>query len=219
MLRSFPRSRGRVMQVFFSDVQLRHAPREFLVRGQWKPCPEAPGRGHRAGSRPAGGGPSDRRAGRLAIVRPSPSVHDRRYLTFLETAHLRWRDLPGASRDRSSPTSTPTAAALGYPQSIVGQAGYHMADTACPIDAESLPAILASADCAIAAATKVRDGGGAAYALCRPPGHHAFADMAGGFCYLNNSAIAAQILRGKYREGCRGGRRSASRQWHPGHAL
>ena len=38
---------------------------------------------------------------------------------------------------------------------------------------------------------------GAAYALCRPPGHHAFADCAGGFCYINNTAIAAQRLRSK----------------------
>lgn len=184
------------MQVFFSDVQLRHAPREFLVRGQWKPCPEAPGRaialeaalmgaGHQV-SAPAAGG-------RAAIA----AVHDARYLTFLETAHLRWRDLPGAA-ETIVPNIHPNGRGLGYPQSIVGQAGYHMADTACPIDQESLPSILASVDCAIAAAQMVRDSNTSAYALCRPPGHHAFADMAGGFCYLNNSAIAAQMLRGKY---------------------
>ena len=45
-------------------------------------------------------------------------------------------------------------------------------------------------------ADAVLDGERSAYALCRPPGHHAFADLAGGFCYLNNSAIAAQLLRG-----------------------
>src|SRR3546814_9253324 len=39
----------------------------------------------------------------------------------------------------------------------------------------------------------------AAYALCRPPGHHAFADMAGGFCFLNNVAIAAEHVRGRHR--------------------
>ncbi len=44
------------------------------------------------------------------------------------------------------------------------------------------------------AARLVRDGADAAYALCRPPGHHAYADMAGGFCFLNNTAIAAQDL-------------------------
>jgi acetoin utilization deacetylase AcuC-like enzyme len=48
------------------------------------------------------------------------------------------------------------------------------------------------------AADMVLDGAPHAYALCRPPGHHAYADMAGGFCFLNNTAIAAQRLRGKH---------------------
>ncbi len=45
------------------------------------------------------------------------------------------------------------------------------------------------------AAEAVMSGEPAAYALCRPPGHHAFADVAGGFCFINNSAVAAQRLR------------------------
>ncbi|MBL8584062.1 MAG: histone deacetylase family protein, partial [Rhizobiaceae bacterium] len=52
-----------------------------------------------------------------------------------------------------------------------------------------------SAWTALAAADSVLAGEACAYALCRPPGHHAFADVAGGFCFLNNSAIAAQRLR------------------------
>ena len=48
------------------------------------------------------------------------------------------------------------------------------------------------------AAQLVLDGEGAAYALCRPPGHHAYRDLAGGFCFLNNSAIAAAHLRLKH---------------------
>lgn len=47
------------------------------------------------------------------------------------------------------------------------------------------------------AADLVTADGDPAYALCRPPGHHAYADQAGGFCFLNNSAIAAQRLRDK----------------------
>jgi acetoin utilization deacetylase AcuC-like enzyme len=38
-----------------------------------------------------------------------------------------------------------------------------------------------------------------AYALCRPPGHHTRADRASGFCYLNNTAAAAQRLRAKFK--------------------
>jgi acetoin utilization deacetylase AcuC-like enzyme len=55
-----------------------------------------------------------------------------------------------------------------------------------------------SAQSALAAAATVRDGARASYALCRPPGHHARADAAGGFCYLNNAAIAAQSLRQRF---------------------
>jgi len=56
-------------------------------------------------------------------------------------------------------------------------------------------AALASAETATTAAGLVLAGAGETYALCRPPGHHAYADMAGGFCFLNNTAIAAQHLR------------------------
>ncbi len=93
------------------------------------------------------------------------------------------------------PNVHPNGRAGGYPASAVGQAGYHMADTACPIAEGTWEAALASAEIAVSAAELVQQGARGAYALCRPPGHHAFADMAGGFCFLNNSAIAAQWLR------------------------
>ena len=68
------------------------------------------------------------------------------------------------------------------------------ADTACPISAGSWEAIYWSAQTALSAADLMLAGEAAVYALCRPCGHHAFRDLAGGFCYLNNSAIAAQWL-------------------------
>jgi acetoin utilization deacetylase AcuC-like enzyme len=123
-------------------------------------------------------------------------VHGADYLTFLETAHRRWRELPGAGPE-VVPNIHPVRRAGGYPVSVIGQAGWHMTDTACPITAESWPAIQASANSAVHAAELMMAGVPAAYALCRPPGHHAYADMAGGFCYLNNTAIAAQHLRRK----------------------
>ena len=93
------------------------------------------------------------------------------------------------------PNIHPIARGGSYPASAVGQAGYHMADTACPISAETFDSACWSAWSAVEAADAVLAGEPAAYALCRPPGHHAFADVAGGFCFLNNSAIAAQRLR------------------------
>jgi len=75
-----------------------------------------------------------------------------------------------------------------------GQAGYHQADTACPISSATWESAYWSAQSALSAAQAIIEGDRAAYALCRPPGHHAFSDLAGGFCFLNNSAIAAEAL-------------------------
>jgi acetoin utilization deacetylase AcuC-like enzyme len=71
-----------------------------------------------------------------------------------------------------------------------------MGDNACSIGARTWEAAIASANMATHAAQLVLGGERVAYALCRPPGHHAYADRANGFCYLNNVAIAAQHLRG-----------------------
>ena len=82
----------------------------------------------------------------------------------------------------------------GLPTGIQGQAGYYMATNSAPIAEGTWIASLASADIALTAASALLSGETAAYALCRPPGHHAFSDLAGGFCYLNNIAIAASHL-------------------------
>ena len=85
-----------------------------------------------------------------------------------------------------------------YPKALAGRAGWHQVDLACPIGPHTWDAALASSEVATTAADLVLGGVPQAYALCRPPGHHAYADMAGGFCFLNNTAIAAQRLRGKH---------------------
>jgi acetoin utilization deacetylase AcuC-like enzyme len=64
-----------------------------------------------------------------------------------------------------------------------------------PILEGSWKAAYWAAQCALTAADAVRGGRRAAYALCRPPGHHAAADLYGGYCYLNNAAIAARSLQ------------------------
>ena len=86
------------------------------------------------------------------------------------------------------------------PRALAGRAGWHQADlAACPIGPGTWDAALASSEVAATAADMVLAGERHAYALCRPPGHHAYADMAGGFCFLNNTAIAAQRLRAAHQ--------------------
>ena len=92
----------------------------------------------------------------------------------------------------------PVRHAATYPTHIVGRLGWHTADTGCPIGPGTFAAACAATDVAATAAQMVLDGEDAVYALCRPPGHHAFRDVAGGFCFLNNSAVAAAHLRLKH---------------------
>ncbi len=80
------------------------------------------------------------------------------------------------------------------PAGLLGLVGLYIADTSTPIRAGTWPAVYGAAQCAVAAADAAL-AAGHAYALCRPPGHHAYADSAGGFCFLNNSAIAAERMR------------------------
>ena len=184
------------MKVVFSETQRRHDPTFFLSSGTQRPNPEVPRRCDILLQAALGAGltqvvPDD------AGLAPVAAVHKPDYIHFLRHIHARWREIDGASAE-VIPNIHPDRRNGAYPASAVGQAGYHMADTACPISAGTYEAALASAHTAYHAAGLVLGGERAAYALCRPPGHHAFADLAGGFCFFNNSGIAAQALRSRH---------------------
>jgi acetoin utilization deacetylase AcuC-like enzyme len=122
---------------------------------------------------------------------PLGAVHTPDYLAFLAEGYGAWRALPDAGPE-IVPNVHPNRPMTSYPTGIIGRAGWHMADTSCPIGDGTWEAARAAADAALTATDLVLEGARVAYALCRPPGHHAFPDMAGGFCFLNNVAIAAE---------------------------
>jgi acetoin utilization deacetylase AcuC-like enzyme len=126
---------------------------------------------------------------------PLARVHTGRYLKFLEVAYDDWVKLEGTGPEVVA-NMFPIGKDPGYPDIISGRAGFHMEDLSCPINAGTWRAAYGSAQTALAAADALRVGPDTrAFALCRPPGHHAFAERAAGYCYLNNAAIAAQYLR------------------------
>ena len=180
------------MEVVFSQVHERHAPKTFLLRGRLVDSPEVPERAHRLVE-------SVRSEGHRIVspddfgVTPRAAVHTPEYLKFLETIAEQWQETDGSGPE-VIPNIHPNRNMSSRPTGPVGLAGYHTADTSCPIGTGTWEAAVASANCAIHAAQLVLDGARVAYALCRPPGHHAYSDMAGGFCYLNNVAIAAQHM-------------------------
>ncbi|MHA3913710.1 histone deacetylase family protein [Halovulum sp. GXIMD14793] len=181
------------MKAYFDDRQWNHDPKHFMANGTLSPNPEQPRRiDVLHGGAVAAGCSFDTPAD--AGLGPIAAVHSPEYLTFLQTIHTRWQRTEGAGPE-VIPNIHPANRSDSYPKSAVGQAGYHQADTACPIAAGTWEAAYWSAQTAIAGVDCVIGGARAAYALCRPPGHHAFGDMAGGFCFLNNSAIAAERIR------------------------
>lgn len=180
------------MKAVFDDRQRIHDPRHFMANGVRLPNPEQPERINRlhTGALEAGctfAAPEDHGLG------PVAAVHSAEYLAFLQTIHERWQRIPDAGEE-VIPNVHPDRRTASYPKSAVGQAGFHQADTACPIGAGTWESAYWSAQTALSAADLLTAGERQVYALCRPPGHHAFGDLAGGFCFLSNSAIAAEYL-------------------------
>jgi acetoin utilization deacetylase AcuC-like enzyme len=131
------------------------------------------------------------------------AVHDDALLAHLATVHADWTAAgfpvdPG--QDRVVPYVFPTPAMLDglpvrQPAAIHARAGRYCYDTMTLVGPGTWRAARAAVDAAQTAADLVAAGERAAYAICRPPGHHATRDGYGGSCYLNNAAVAAEALR------------------------
>jgi len=125
---------------------------------------------------------------------PRLRVHDAGYLHFLETAWSEW--VAAGNRGEAIPDCWPARRMTQRrPASITGKLGYYAMAGETSISAGTWEAACAAVDVALTAASHVKDGARGAFALCRPPGHHAAHDLYGGYCFLNNAAIAAQFLR------------------------
>jgi len=185
------------MKAVFSAAQLAHDPKRFFSWGNVVNHPEHPERARRllAGARKVG---ADILATRSFERSHLEKIHTPRYLDFLETGHRVWSRHEGANREVLPSQRPSMAPPYNYPSNIMGRAGWHMQDLSVPLVENSWRAIKASADTALTAAGLILGGQRAAYALCRPPGHHALRERAGGFCFLANTAIATQHLRDKF---------------------
>ena len=128
---------------------------------------------------------------------PIYAVHDPDYIDFLGSCWTEWLD---SSPKDSSVLLPATFALRRHPQkptSLLGRAGYYMMDLSASIVEGTFEAALASSRCALSAAQDVSSGARSAFALCRPPGHHAGKDYAGGYCFINNASVAANWLSSK----------------------
>ena len=182
------------MKAVFSGAQLAHAPSKFLQFGNLTGFPDSPERARKLleGARIAQCRIFGAR--KYAMSHFGGLVHNGVYLDFLVNGYGEWTAVPGAAPEMM-PSLRPTVAYRNAPKHILGRAGVHQMDFSCPIGPSTWASAAASAMTAMTAADFVLAGDPVVYALCRPPGHHACADRASGFCYLNNAALAATRLR------------------------
>lgn len=185
------------MKAYYCESQREHDPVSFVVHGVERAYTEQPVRADvlYAAALAAGCVACEPADFGLASVEP---VHTPRYLDFLRNGLDAWRRATGVAGPMV-PSFHPFGDASVYPDSIVGRCGFHVADTTSPVSDGSWRAILRSAHAAHHAAHAVLGGDRVAYALCRPPGHHAERERAGGFCYVNNVAVAVEQLRTRVR--------------------
>ena len=177
------------MRRFFDPRQSLHAPTLELHNGGFVPYAETPARVDAILA--AIGGtevPADR--GEAPIL----AVHTPEYIDFLKTAAPRWA-AAGRVGD-AIPYAFPVVRRRAVPLDRIDAAmGRYSFDATTPITVDAWTSSYASAQSALAATHAVLAGDRAAFALCRPPGHHAGADYCGGYCHLNTAAIAAQAAR------------------------
>jgi acetoin utilization deacetylase AcuC-like enzyme len=182
------------MKVAHSPLHARHDGGKELHRGELVPCFEMPVRADYilAAMRRAGFEVLEPRAFPLeSLLR----VHDAGFVEFLRAAHAEWRAV--GKEGFMLPSGFPARALRRdhIPSGINGKMGYYAFDSSTPIVEGTWDAAFAAAQCALTAAAWVAEGEKSAYALCRPPGHHAGHSVYGGYCFLNNAALAAQHLR------------------------
>jgi acetoin utilization deacetylase AcuC-like enzyme len=126
-------------------------------------------------------------------------IHSQRYLHFIEHAWDDWVALDPSNAMRDALPSVWPAPGMRFdvlPENFAARLGIFSFDAGTPLTAGSWTAARRGAACAIEAAADVSSGrAGSAFALSRPPGHHAGPDFLGGYCFINNAALAAQAFR------------------------
>ena len=185
------------MITFHNPLHHLHAPVHEFFRGERVPCFEKPARADYVEARL-----TERSHALLAPDQDSSAVlariHAPRYLQFLQTAWAQWLELdPANAQVQPFPSVWPVRTLRSdiEPDNFVAKLGLYSMDNGTPLAAGSWQAAKAGADAAASAAARVAAGARAAFCCTRPPGHHAGPDFMGGYCLLNNAAVAAQWLR------------------------
>jgi acetoin utilization deacetylase AcuC-like enzyme len=177
------------MKIFYSSLQKKHVIKKEIHSGKAHPYNDKVSRIDSILK-------ALRTNNDFQITAPDPvpydvilSVHDSDYLDFLESSQNLGRD------EIICPYVFPCDPRISLQEPYIPKrAGYYCFDAGTSLMAGTWNAAIASASAAYSAALHTKKTGETSYALCRPPGHHASKNMFGGYCYLNNAAIAARHL-------------------------
>lgn len=182
-----------MLTIYSDDHRLHHGKAE-LNDGQLQPCVEFPARADNVLAAVKAAKLGEVVAPDDFGLDPVRRVHRPRFVEFLEEAWGLWT-AEGRGGD-ALPLIWPVRGMRQIePDYIDGKLGFFSFDAGTPITAGTWTAITAGANIALTGAAKLLAGERNAFALARPPGHHAAADCYGGYCFFNNAAIAAQYLR------------------------
>jgi acetoin utilization deacetylase AcuC-like enzyme len=183
------------MKIIYSDRHRLHAGQREFYRGELVPCFEKPERAdfvHEA--------VKARNIGPILAPKEFPvshieRVHAARYVRFLEKAWDMWSAL-GNTKD-ALPAVWPIRSFRDdvEPDYFIAKLGMYSYDNGTPLTSGSWIAAKLGADITLTAQQLIAGGERAAFALARPPGHHAGPDFLGGYCFINNAAVAAQAFR------------------------
>ncbi|WP_298818672.1 histone deacetylase family protein [Chloroflexus sp.] len=180
------------MKIFYSVDHHHHDPPFEVLDGRSVPYFETPRRVAIILAALAAAGFASPIAASPATLSDLTAVHTPDYLDYLAQAVARWQ-AAGLS-EPVLPSAWPLPGLRLRSDCPQAAAGRYTFDLSAPIMTGTLTAALSSAGTALASAEALLQGERYAYALCRPPGHHAAASMAGGYCYINNAALAADRL-------------------------
>ena len=183
------------MITVYSDQHYGQNARAELIDGQLMPPVETPRRAEQVLAEVEGASLGPVISPSHFDLAPVIRVHDAAYVAFLETA---WADWVAEHGDCDAlPLNWPirTMRSDRVPEVIDGKLSYYSFDAGTPLTSGTWQAITAAANVALTGQQQLQAGKAAAFALCRPPGHHAGVDFFGGYCFFNNAAIAAQALR------------------------
>ncbi|KAH8991936.1 Arginase/deacetylase [Lactarius akahatsu] len=202
------------MKVFWDPICLLHDPPYEILSGDKVPYFESPAR-LQVIKKELEEHPSlfqleltDSSSGSIDIIGNVETVHGRGYLNYLRNAYDEWvRD--GGSVDAVLPNTFPHQKLVprlsqSHVDSLspVAKAGYYCFDLSSPITKVTYSSVIASVNVALSAARELAITSGSCrpkvgvFALCRPPGHHAGTSLSGGYCFVNNVAVAARFLQG-----------------------